>query len=235
MQPRRLFGRVVTTAIIGLSTFGGGALAQTVDSPPPAFADKISPPAWRLFLQGHTAQSQNSLSVALDDLNQSIALSPSFFPAYMDLGITYFKMERCDSAVKDFAKAIEIGNGNPMLSTGYKLLGICYRKLNRPADAVRVYTDYINGTGASDWDGINQRGEAYALAGDAANARKDYERALTLSPGNPKILGSMTVLDAKTKDWRRALDDSTRWLAVEPGQSLALKVQAAARQHLGAE
>ena len=235
MRQRRAFGRVVATAIIGLSALGVQASAQTADAPPPMFADKVSPPAWQLYVQGHAAQAQNDLPTALDRLNQSIALSPMFYLSYMDRGITYYKMDRCDPATKDFAKAIEIGNGSPGLSFGYKLQGICYRKLNRPADAVRVYADYINGSGASDWDGNNQRGEAYALAGDVANARKDFERALTLSPGNPKILGSMTVWDAQNKDWRHALDDSARWLAVEPGQSLALKVQAAARQHLGTQ
>ncbi|WP_375393788.1 tetratricopeptide repeat protein [uncultured Sphingomonas sp.] len=221
------------TLIVLSSAIQSPAIAQTVAPPSPALGNAVSPEAWQLYSQGHTAQSRNDLSTALDRLNQAISLSPKLYLAYMDRGIVYFKMQQFDLAAKDFSEAIVLGNTAPGLQFGYKLLGICYRKLNRPADAIRTYTIYIDGPGGNDWDGINQRAEAYAQADDMTNARRDFERALQLSPNNPKVLGSLTVSDAKAEDWVHAFADSTRWLAVEPGQRTASIIQTAARQHLG--
>jgi len=83
-----------------------------------------------------------------------------------------------------------------------------------------------------DWEGIAERGEAYAQAHAAAKAREDYQRALQLSPDNPRVVGMMTTLDLQTGDWPQALEDSTRWVTLEPGQALAVKAQALARSHL---
>ena len=141
-------------------------------------------------------------------------------------------MERCEAAVSDFSKAIELGRPSPALRFAYKLLGICYRKLNRPLDAVPVYNEYIAGAGSDDWDGIAERGEAYAQAHEWVKAGQDYQRALQLSPDNPRVLGMITTLDLQTGDWARALKDSRRWLALEPGQSLAVTARGIALSHL---
>jgi tetratricopeptide (TPR) repeat protein len=191
-----------------------------------------SSPAGSLYIQGHDAQVRDDLPAALGLLDQVTTLSPDFFPAYVDRGIVRYKMGQFESAASDLGKAIELGNANPALRFAYKLLGICYRKLNRPRDAVRVYSEYINGMGSDDWDGIAERGEAYAQEHEMDKARQDYQRALQLSPENPRVMSMITTLDLQTADWTRALEDSTRWLALEPGQALAVEAQALARSHL---
>jgi tetratricopeptide (TPR) repeat protein len=191
-----------------------------------------SPQAKSLYIQGHDAQVRNDLQTALGLLDQVIGLTPHFFPAYVDRGIVHYKMEQFELAASDFSRAIELGKPNATLRFSYKLLGTCYRKLNRPLDAVRVYSEYLNGAGSTDWDGVAERGEAYAQAHDAVNASHDYQRALQLSPDNPQVMGMITVLDLQTGDWARALTDSTRWLALEPGQKRAIEAQAIARNLL---
>jgi tetratricopeptide (TPR) repeat protein len=220
------------TLAVGSSARSQPAMAQPAGEPPPAFAGMVSSQAWPLYSQGHDAQARNDLPTALGLLDQAITLSPGFFMAYMDRGVVYFKMGRFDPAAADLSKAIELGRPNPTLRFAYKLLGASYRKLDRPLDAVRVYSEYIDGMGSDDWDGIAQRGEAYAQAHETAKARQDYGRALQLSPDNPHVMGMITALDVQTADWSRALEDSTRWLALEPGQPLATKVQALARDRL---
>jgi tetratricopeptide (TPR) repeat protein len=203
-------------------------LAQT----PLAQAATVSSRAGSLYKQGHDAQVRNDLPTALGLLDQVITLSSDFFPAYVDRGIVHYKMGQLELAASDLRKAIELGKPNPALRFAYKLAGVCYRKLNRPLDAVRVYSEYIDDTGSDDWEGVAERGEAYAQAHEAANARQDYQRALQLSPDNPRVIGMITTLDLQTEDWPRALKDSTRWLTLEPGQALAIKAQALARSHL---
>lgn len=219
-----------------LLTLASPALAQSgqVPSPagPPSVPAGASPEAWSLYRQGHAAQVSGDLQAALGPLDQAIAMSPRFFMAYMDRGVVYFKMKRFEPAAADFSKAIEVGKPDPTLRFAYKLLGSCYRQLDRPLDAVRVYSQYIDGMGMDDWDGVAQRGEAYAQAHDAAKARQDYQRALQLSPDNPRVMGMITALDLQVADWPHALEDSTRWLALDPSQTLAAQAQALARSHL---
>jgi tetratricopeptide (TPR) repeat protein len=200
--------------------------------PPLAQAGMASSQAGSLYIQGHDAQVRNDFPAALGLLNQVTTLSPDFYPAYVDRGIVHYKMGQFESAASDLSRAIELGKPSSALRFAYKLLGICYRKLNRPLDAVSVYSEYIDGTGSDDWDGVAERGEAYAQAHEAVKARQDYQRALQLSPDNPRVMGMITTLDLQTADWARALEDSTRWLALEPGQALAVRAQALARSHL---
>ena len=131
----------------------------------------------------------------------------------MDRGIVHYKMQQFEAATTDLRRAIELGKPNSALRFAYKLLGICYRKLNRPLEAVRVYSEYLDGTGADDWDGVAERGEAYAQAHEAVKARQDYARALQLSPDNPRVMGMITTLDLQTADWARALEDSLAGLS----------------------
>jgi tetratricopeptide (TPR) repeat protein len=208
------------------------ATSEPLVQTPLAQAGSVSSQAGSLYKQGHDAQVRNELPAALGLLDQVITLSPDFFPAYVDRGIVHYKMGQLESAVSDLSKAIELGKPNSALRFAYKLVGVCYRKLNRPLDAVRVYSEYIDGTGSDDWEGITERGEAYAQAHEAAKARQDYQRALQLSPDNPRVVGMITTLDLQTADWPRALEDSSRWLSLEPGQALAIKAQALARSHL---
>ena len=212
--------------LAGLMTARSQPVIGQPAGPPP------SAQAGSLYVQGHAAQVRNDFPAALRLLDQVITLSPDFFPAYVDRGIVHYKMAQFESAASDLSKAIELGKPPPDLGFAYKLLGICYRKLNRPLDAVRVYSQYIDGAGSGDWEGIAERGEAYAQTHETENARRDYQRALQLSPDNPRVMGMLTTLDLQTGDWARALQDSTRWLALEPGQALAIKAQAAARSHL---
>jgi Flp pilus assembly protein TadD len=95
-------------------------------------------------------------------------------------------------------------------------------------EAVPVYGEYIDGMGSTTGTGWPSAGRAYAQAHEAAKARRDYQRALQLLPDNPRRMGMITMLDLQTADWTRALEDSTRWLALEPGQALAAQAQAVA-------
>jgi tetratricopeptide (TPR) repeat protein len=207
------------------------ATATTARSQP-ALGQPSSSQAGSLYIQGHDAQVRNDLPAASSLLDQVIALSPDFFPAYVDRGIVHYKMGQFESATSDLSKAIELGKANSSLRFAYKLLGICYRKLNRPLDAVPTYSEYLDGAGSDDWDGVAERGEAYAQAHEATKARQDYQRALQRSPDNPRVMGMITTLDLQTAEWARALEDSTRWLALEPGQAFAVRAQALARSHL---
>jgi tetratricopeptide (TPR) repeat protein len=208
------------------------AIEQPAGSAPLPQPGTASSQTGSLYIQGHDAQVRNDLPAALSLLDQVISVSPDYFPAYVDRGIVHYKMGQFESAASDLSKAIELGKVSSTLRFAYKLLGICYRKLNRPLDSVRVYSEYLDGMGSGDWDGVAERGEAYAQAHEAAKARQDYQRALQLSPNNLRVMGMITALDLQTADWAQALEDSTRWLALEPGQALAVKAQALARSHL---
>jgi tetratricopeptide (TPR) repeat protein len=117
------------------------AIGQPAGGPPLAQAGMASSRAGSLYIQGHDAQVRNDLPAALGLLDQVSILSPDFFPAYVDRGIVHYKMEQFESAASDLSRAIELGKPSSALRFAYKLLGICYRKLNRPLDAVRVYSE----------------------------------------------------------------------------------------------
>ena len=113
----------------------------------------------------------NGDKATLDDFNKAIELAPNYLDAYESRAKFYMSQKNFDNAIDDYSKVIN----SPMLKTSYMQ--------HYDFDMMSDWAWYI------DLDQrlahlYNQRGNAYYLKGDKANAIEDYRRALNLSPKN---------------------------------------------------
>lgn len=185
-------------ACLSLSAVPAAPASASQGPPTPALArsgDVAAPSSARAdYEAGHRAQAQqHDFPLAVTLLTRAIAAAPGFAAAYADRGMTYYQMENLPDASRDLARAIDLGMSDMMAKPVYSILGIVYRRMNRPDDAVRVYTAYLQRH--ANWDVLVQRGEAYQLGKDYGRARADFTRALDLSPSNPKAVEAVALLD----------------------------------------
>lgn len=89
------------------------------------------------FIYGKLGEEQK----ALEMIETAVRLAPNIPIFLLNLGQTYWHMDRCDDAVKTLLKAIEYGVGS---SSVYNILGICYEKAEDYEKADEAYSKSIS-------------------------------------------------------------------------------------------
>jgi len=80
---------------------------------------------------------------------------------------------------------------------------------------------------------LDQAGNAWLLAGDAAHAIASFQAALALSASDPDFYADLARAQALKKDWRDAISDLSAALGIAPWRADLLVLRAAARHALG--
>jgi tetratricopeptide (TPR) repeat protein len=119
---------------------------------------------------------------AIIDYTHAIRLDPNFATAYNKRGRTYrYIRDQEDKAIADFTQAIWL---DPNASRAYSRRGDIYYYIKKDYDkAIADYSQAIRLDPNASW-AYSGRGCAYADKGDYALARADFEKALSLFPGN---------------------------------------------------
>jgi tetratricopeptide (TPR) repeat protein len=95
-------------------------------------------------------------------------------------------LERADEAA---AYAKRVADANPKDVEAVIQLGNVYRSNDAYADAAKAYTRGIDANPAVvDWRILYYRGVSYTMSDQWAQAEADFERALTINPGQPQVL-----------------------------------------------
>lgn len=80
--------------------------------------------------------TDHSFSQAIVHFKQAIALAPAMAPAYDNVGLCYYHLNRNNLAIQDFTKAIDLDRNSAHPSAWpYLNLAITLRFLNRPVEA----------------------------------------------------------------------------------------------------
>jgi superkiller protein 3 len=90
---------------------------------------------------GTTFRSQGYFPRAIAEYQKAIDLDPNFAPAYMNLGITLFYMNKFNDSIERERKAISI---NPRYPDSYFFLARGYEATNKPQMAIKNYNVFLD-------------------------------------------------------------------------------------------
>jgi type IV pilus assembly protein PilF len=204
-------GKVLLLAgFLGLSLQLGGCEgvnnASTIDSQQPASPDspevELRRRAGLRFELATGYLDQGKLEVALDEVNQSLAIDPRFIDAIVLRGLVYFRMDDLIAAEQSFSRALAMSpsDGGALHNMG---LLRCHQRNYRQAQvffdkalAVPRYKD--KGT---TW--LTQ-GVCQLRAGDRAAAEVSLQRAFEFNPSSPIALFNLSKLQFTKADYVRA-------------------------------
>jgi tetratricopeptide (TPR) repeat protein len=148
--------------------------------------DRSNPRFWTAAAQMYAALGQPDKSRAAYD--SAIAHAPSFEPAYVQATASYVLLEPFDFAKAEqmAREAVEI---EPTESDPQDLLGDALRAQGKLEEAGQAYTKSYTKCAELDPKSPNclqQRGHVNTFLGHYAEARADYDAAVTLAVGNIK-------------------------------------------------
>ncbi len=181
---RRLIIFPIVVVLLLLSIFAYGAdvaeYTRAIDQSPADMKYKF------YLLRGMAYRNQGNIDAAIKDFGTSIQMHPTP-DAYLRRGEMYFEKGTYNIAEHDFSEVIEV---NPSLEA-YKLRGLTYLVVGNLDMAIADGTEIIKmAPNAS--ESYNIRMEAYVQIGEAALAREDARRALTLDRRN-KVASELLV------------------------------------------
>ncbi len=158
---------------------------------------------------------------ALLNYNISISLKPDFNEALFNRAVLYYKSGKYEKAAEEFNHLLTLPPGETQAiyfrginygedddDTGfdelmtmankeadiYNYLAQCYNKMNRNDKAVECFTLAINLKESEDNYYVN-RGLVYAEMGKTSLAKQDYEKALSINPGNSLASVNLALLE----------------------------------------
>jgi Flp pilus assembly protein TadD len=125
---------------------------------------------------------------------------PSDEPLHM--GREQFGRGNYGIAERYFRDAVEKA---PKDATAWIGLAACYDRLRRFDLADRAYAQAIKLTGET-LQLLNNQGYSFMLRGDLNRARRNFQRAYELDPGNPVVLNNLQLLDGSRQFIERIPD-----------------------------
>lgn len=122
---------------------------------------------------------------AIAALNKVIQLNPNYVLAYVNRGLMNIKLEKYESAIEDYTKAIQLGvdDSNVSINNIHINRGVAYARLNQYELAIKDYDKAIE-LEPDDSHALMNRGVAYAKLGKFDLSVKGYDRAIELDSDN---------------------------------------------------
>lgn len=144
------------------------------------------------FIQLGLLMAANADPLAEEYYKQALALDPNSIEVLYNLGMYYQENEMYNESMAAYHKILKIDPGFKMgwYNLGYihlAYLGVYHESVKYFSEALRVDPAYV--------EALYNRGYAYELMGDVLNARKDYQRALQVSPNYPLAVEGLNRLD----------------------------------------
>ncbi len=151
---------------------------------------------------------------AIELLNQSISKDSTFADAYFHRGVTYFKLDNFDKALKDFDMAFLL---NPNLSILWMYKGFAYRNKGMLNEALDSFSNYIS-LHPQDTSAYSYilRGKVKYELGDFNGAITDYDMAVKLKPFEEKYNYYRFVAFYEAKQLKQALACVNNLIKVNP-------------------
>ncbi len=121
-------------------------------------AAELAPSAQIHNLFGTALRTQGHYNEAIDEYEKAIKENPNYAPAYMNLGITYYYLNKFNQNIDNQKKAISL---NPNYPDAYFFMAQGFERANNPQQAMIYYKKFLE---------ISQEQEMYA--GYAAQAKQ---------------------------------------------------------------
>jgi tetratricopeptide (TPR) repeat protein len=148
---------------------------------------------------------------------------------YGSRGYHFYLTRQWEKALRDFEKATAL---NPANETALQIQGICWQKLNKYDEAIRVYEDWLKKFKASVAVTF-ELGNAYMAQKNAPAAVEAYTKTLALQPEHLDALNNRAGAWFQLKEYAKAEADYSTALAIRPDFIAALNNRGAARLNSG--
>jgi tetratricopeptide (TPR) repeat protein len=161
------------------------------------------------FAAGRLAEAQNAPRAAIEQYNQALKINPKHEASLYRLGVVQTQLKLYPDAIKAWKKYVEATEGS---STAYSNLAFCYELSGQPRDAEATYLKGIArdprgapcrvtyGLMLARMNRVNEAithlgavlspaethyniGSVYEQTGRHAEAKAEYEKAISLDPG----------------------------------------------------
>jgi lipoprotein NlpI len=179
--------------------------------------------SFALIHRGRAWKGKGDLDRAISDFTAAINADANFAYAYADRGDVYRSIGQCDAAISDYDQALRL---QPDRAELYVSRGICRVRRGEHDSAmvnfemaIRLDPANAEGVGAV---AFSRKADLSAAKGEFAPAVQDYDRALTLEPGNASIHESRGIARFYLGDNHGAADDLARAFEGEPNVYAAL-------------
>ncbi|MEM2169855.1 MAG: tetratricopeptide repeat protein [Candidatus Bathyarchaeia archaeon] len=120
-------------------------------------------------------------------LRSALTLKPGDLYILVDLGRSLFAQERFAEALEIFKQASLIPTGDWQEAVAHAWLGSTYIACGKVNEALQEFKLAAQ-LHPADSDNFVRLGDAYRLIGDNEKALEAYQRALSINPGNERVL-----------------------------------------------
>lgn len=187
------------------------------------------------FQLGSAYLAANDLSKAADSFSRAVELNPNYLEAILLLAQIQIRSDNPGPAIIALEKVRE---QQPKLVQAQLLLADAYRVQDRTSDALGVY-ESLERMYPTNEQVLLLHGAALVQLQDNAGARKEFERALEISPGDLPAIEQLVDLDVQEKKFDEATEmingKIQEYPALIPLQILQAKVLLAQRKNDQAE
>jgi type IV pilus assembly protein PilF len=188
--------RTTTTSLADNSSSTGNQVAAESDE-----ANRKRRARLRLELAAGYFQ-QGQTNVALEEIQQALAIEPNNADAYNLRGLVYMRLENPGLAEDSFRRAVAIDPRDADARHNYGWL-LCQQK--RYGDAVQQFTGALAVPGYTDRaKTLMTQGVCQLQAGQRAEAERTLLQAYELDAGNPVVGFNLASLLAQREEWSRA-------------------------------
>jgi len=187
----------------------------------------------RAVLAGMIEISLDQLERARADLQQAIALDPTYAPAHYFLARVLYNQNHFDEAIEESRLAIGL---SPELVRAYENIGLCYEGKQQLQEAENWYLEAIRrqneGGRRSEWP-LLDLAEMWIRNDQAQKAQPYLLQALEINPKNAHTVFEMAVVLEKSGNLQGALQELERAIGLDPNLASAYYRAAKITQKLG--
>jgi len=151
---------------------------------------------------------------ALTYYQQTLAMQPTHFGAYNNLGVLHMQMGEFEKAIDVLHEAAAI---NPDDALVYNNLANCHMQIGQYEQAVRSLEKSLS-LESSNLAALTNMGIAHTAMGDLEAARVSLERAVQLHPNEPRALYNLGNLYRRQRDTPSAMRTYLQFLESSNGR-----------------
>jgi type IV pilus assembly protein PilF len=234
MQKRLPIGRIV--ALLATAALAA-ALSACHSSPPPY----QQPDRHRKPVPAEAAVANmkmaleylrlNNLAPARERIERALSEAPDNPNVQETAGLVYERLNDLPKAKRAFAAAARLGKDEPDILNSYAGF-LC--RTGRPAEGEKLFIQVAqNPAYRTPEVALLNAGVCLGSSGDVVDSERYFNRALTIKPNMPEALVQLGNLAYSRGDYKLALDDVERYLAVNPPSAEVLWLGFRTQRKLG--
>lgn len=141
---------------------------------------------WVYYFRGWAYYSLGRYEKASRDFKSGISSEGTLDPTFLNASLAWcaYRLENYESGLQYAELAIEQRKDN---SEGWNVMGWCLIQLDRPAEAVQAFTQFIN-LQPKETSGYTSRSYAYLMLKSYEKVISDCESGLAINPENENLL-----------------------------------------------